>query len=281
MTDDNTRQAADGRLADDKTEQAADGPIKDDDTAPPADGHHEEGKVVTAVGEREKRGPKVVVAVAAAAFVVVLTLAWNTVSYRLHGVLNPYYFVLSLFLSINLLIACWEMCLYLRHDYVVERARYWRELRASTGRNPAVGFLTAAIPLRRVCSPTLWADVWAAYALYDDAYTRRSTFGFNADIGNGFFTPIPSMVLLAALTTGFMPATIAGILGIALFWQWVYVSSLYAVSVWVAGSHEPLPRATRWLYVWGPNAVWIVVPLLGLFVSARLILDGTYGIVGH
>lgn len=76
-------------------------------------------------------------------------------------------------------------------------------------------------------------------------------------------------------------ATFAGILGIALFWQWVYVSSLYAVSFRVAGSHEGMPRSVRWTCVWGPNAVWIVVPLLGLFVSARPMLDGTYGIVGH
>ena len=244
--------------------------MEQDHAAQAADGHYE-----------TEKGPKIVVAVFAAAFVVVLTLAWNTVSYRLHGGPNPYYLVLSLFLSINLLICCWEMCLYLRRDYIVERARYWRDLRASTGRNPAMEFLTAAVPLRRVGSPTVWADVWAAYALYDGAYTNRSTFGFNADVGNGFFTPIPSIVLLAALTSGFMPATFAGILGIALFWQWVYVSSLYAVSFWMAGSHEALPRAVRWLYVWGPNAVWIVVPLLGLFVSARLILEGTYGIVGH
>ncbi len=238
--------------------------------AQPADGHEERDK-----------GPKIVVTVFAAAAVGSLTLAWNAVSYRLHGGLNPYFLLLSLFLSINLLICYWEVCLYLRRDHIVERAGYWRERRAVTGRTPAVEFLTARVPLRRIGSPTVWADVWAAYALYDDAYTDRSTFGFNCDIGNGFFTPIPSMILLAALTFGFMPAVFAGILGIALFWQWVYVSSLYAVSFWVAGSHEALPRTVRWLYVWGPNAVWIVVPLLGLFVSARLILDGNYGIVGH
>ena len=244
--------------------------MHEDNAAQAADGHPPGDK-----------GPKVVVTVFATAVVVSLTLAWNAVSYRLHGELNPYFLLLSLFLSINLLICCWEMCLYLRRDYIVERARYWRELRASTGRNPAVEFLTAAVPLRRVCSPTVWADVWATYALYDGAYTDRRTFGFNADVGNGFFTPIPSMILLAALTFGFMPAVFAGILGIALFWQWVYVSSLYAASFWVAGSHEGMPRSVRWTYVWGPNAVWIVVPLLGLFVSARLILDGTYAIVGH
>ena len=243
---------------------------------------HEHGTEKAAGNHYETaKGPKIVVWVLAMAFNVVLTLAWNVVSYRLHGDLNPYYLLLSLFLSINLLICYWEICLYLRRDYIVERARYWRERRTSTGRTPAVEFLTASVPLRRVASPTLWADVWATYALYDGAYTDRSTFGFNADVGNGFFTPIPSILLLSTLTFGFMPATIAGILGIALFWQWVYVSSLYAVSFRVAGSHEGMPRSVRWTYVWGPNAVWIVVPLLGLYVSARLILDGTYAIVGH
>lgn len=241
-----------------------------DNAAQAADGHQEGDK-----------GPGVVVTVFAAAVVVSLTLAWNAVSYRLHGSLNPYFLLLSLFLSINLLICYWEVCLYLRRDYIAERTRYWRERRAATGRTPAVEFLAARVPLRRVGSPTVWADVWATYALYDGAYTNPSTFGFNADIGNGFFTPIPAIILLAALTIGFMPAVFAGILGIALFWQWVYVSSLYAVSFRVAGSHEALPRTVRWLFVWGPNAVWIVVPLVGLYVSARLILDGTYGIVGH
>ena len=229
---------------------------------------------------REK-GPKVVVAVFAAVVVVGLTVAWNAVSYRLHGGLNPYYVLLSLFLSLNLLICYWEVCLYLRRFDIEDRARYWRERRAATGRSPGVEFLTARIPLRRIGSPTIWADVWATYALYDGSYADRSTFGFNCDVGNGFVTPIPSLVLLAALTFGFMPAVFAGVLGVGLFWQWVYVSSLYAVSFWMAERHEAMPRTTRWLYVWGPNAAWIVVPLLGLFVSTRLILDGTYAIVGH
>ena len=233
------------------------------------------------VYDQGEPGPKVVVAAFAAAVVVLLAAAWNVAGLRLHAGLNPYFFVLSLFLSLNLLICCWEMCLYLRRDYITERARYWRDRRAATGRTPAVEFLTASVPLRRVASPTLWADVWATYAQYDDGYTDRGSFGFNCDTGNGFVTPIPSVVLLAALTFEIMPATFAGILGVALFWQWVYVSSLYAASFWVAGRHQTLPRTVRWLYVWGPNAVWIVVPLLGLFVSARLIVDGTYAIVGH
>ena len=244
--------------------------MQDENNARPANVHH-----VTA------RGPQVVVAVFAVATVAVLTLVWNAIAYRLQGSLNPYFFVLSLFLSINLLICFWEICLYLRRYYVEERARYWRDRHVSTGRTPAVEFLTSTVPMRHIASPTLWADTWATYAQYDGAYTDRRSFGFNADIGNGFVTPIPSMLLLAALTFEIMPATFTGIIGVALFWQWVYVSSLYAVSVWVSRQHEALSRPTRWIYVWGPNAVWIVVPLLGLFVSLRLILDGSYAVVGH
>ncbi len=33
-------------------------------------------------------------------------------------------------------------------------------------------------------------------------------------------------------------------------------------------------------YVGAPNAVWVLCPLLGLYVSLRLILDGNYGVLG-
>lgn len=228
-----------------------------------------------------ERGPKVVVWLIAAAIVAVLTVAWNSASYRLHGSPSPIFLVFSLFLSLNLLICYLEICLYFKRDYIVERARYWHDRRAATGRAPAVEFLTARVPLRRVASPTVWADTWATYSLYDSAYTNQRTFGFNCDVGNGFVTPVPSVVLLVAFTFGIIPAAFAGILGVALFWQWVYVSSLYAVSVWISKEHEALPGTVRWLYVWGPNSIWIIVPLLGLFVSVRLILDGSYAVIGH
>lgn len=228
-----------------------------------------------------ERGRRVVVWLLAAVIVAVLTLAWNAASYRLHGSPSPVFVLFSLFLSLNLLISYLEICLYLKRDYIVERARYWRDRRAATGRTPAVEFLTGRVPLRRIASPMVWADTWATYSLYDSAYTNQRTFGFNCDVGNGFVTPIPSIVLLAAFTFGIMPAEFAGILGVALFWQWVYVSSLYAVSVWISKEHEALPRTARWLYVWGPNSIWIIVPLLGLFVSVRLILDGSYAVIGH
>ncbi len=227
------------------------------------------------------RGPKIPVAVFVVIVVALQAAAWNVASYRLHGSVDPIYFVLSLFLSINLLICYWEACLYLRRDYIAQRAEYWRERGAAAGRPAAILFLFSGIPVGSILSPTAWADVWAAYCVYDDAYTDRRTFGFNCDVGNGFATPIPSMILLLSMTTGFLPAVVAGILGVALFWQWVYVSSLYVVSFYISGGHRAISRVDRLFWVWAPNTIWVVVPMFGLYVAIRLVLDGTYGVLGR
>ena len=224
---------------------------------------------------------KIPVALFVAVTIAVLTLAWNGVSYRLYGNLNLGYGLLSLFLTINLLIAYWECCLYWQRDYIEERARFWRDREAETGRSPAVEFLSSKVPVRRILSPTVWADVWATYALHDGSYVDRRSYGFAVDIANGFFTPVVSLVLLGAMTFELLPAWLAGIIGIGLFWQWVYVSSLYIVSFLVAGRQGKIGRTDFWVYVFGPNCVWIVFPLFGLYVAARLVLDGNYGILGH
>ena len=59
-------------------------------------------------------------------------------------------------------------------------------------------FRSTKEPWRGVWSPTRWADVWATYTLFDGSYTDRRTFGFNANIANGFVTPVPTLILNAA-----------------------------------------------------------------------------------
>jgi hypothetical protein len=130
-------------------------------------------------------------------------------------------------------------------------------------------------------SPTLWADVWATYSPYDGSYADRRTFGFNADIGNGFVTPVPTLILYAAYTLDFFPAVYAGILGAMVFWQWVYVTSLYGVSFFVAGRQSRISRLEIFVFIIGINSYWVLCALLGLYVSIRLIIDGNYSILGH
>ena len=109
----------------------------------------------------------------------------------------------------------------------------------------------------------------------------RRTYGFNIDIANGFFTPVPTLVLYAAFTVAFLPALFAGILGVMLFWQWAYATSVYIMSFFVAGRHKLISRADVSIYIWGANASWVLFPLLGLYVSIRLIVDGDYSVLGY
>ena len=200
--------------------------------------------------------------------------------YLVHGDLNAIHLVLSLFLSTNLLICGWEACLFLQRDVIAARAAVWRQWHRDTGRSPVGGFLSARVPCRRVLSPAVWADVWATYSLFDGSFSDRRSFGFSADVGNGFVTLIPTLVLYAAFTLGILPAVAAGILGLMLFWQWTYVTSVYWVSFFLAGRHRRVTRVETLVWIGAVNAPWVLCPLLGLGVSIRLVLDGNYAVLG-
>lgn len=213
--------------------------------------------------------------------VTVLTLLGIGTRYYVHGGLNIIHSVLSLFFSVNLLICYWEACLFLRRDYIKARTEYWTKRRRETGRTPAMDFFVTQVPLSLLLSPTVWADSWATYCQYDDSYADRRTFGYNADIANGFVTPVPTLILYVAYTVDFLPALIAGMLGIAMFWQWTYVTSVYWVSFFVANRQTRISRREIYTYIVAINSYWVLCALLGLYVSICLILDGNYGILGY
>lgn len=216
----------------------------------------------------------------AALVVLLLTLAGVVARYRIHGHVDAIHCLFSLFFSLNLLICYWEACLFLRRDYIEKRVLYWHRRQRETGRPPAREFLSTRVPPGRILSPTVWADAWATYSTIDPAYADRRSFGFTADIGNGFVTPIPTLILYAAYTLGSVPAVVAGIVGAMLFWQWVYVTSLYWVSYFVAHRQARIRRGELFAYIAVPNAVWVLIPAFGLYVSIRLILEGNYGVLG-
>ena len=66
--------------------------------------------------------------------------------------------------------------------------------------------------------------------------------GFNADVANVFVTPVPTLILYAAFVVDFLPAVLAGIVGLALSWQWSYVTSVYWFSFFVARRQRHITR---------------------------------------
>lgn len=215
-----------------------------------------------------------------ALFISTVFLAGIGARYLAYGDVDLIHSYLILFFTSNLLVCYWEICLFFRRDYVELRTGYWRERRRMTGRSPARDLFATRVPLPRILSPTLWADVWAAYCQYDDSYSDRRTYGFNVDIANGFFTPVPTLVLYAAYTVDCLPALYVGILGAMLFWQWAYVTSVYWVSFFVAKRQSHISLGEVYFFILTLNAYWVLSALLGLYVSIRLIVDGNYGVLG-
>ena len=185
--------------------------------------------------------------------------------YWIRGDLDVIHAIVSLFFSVNLVVCYWEICLFFRRDHIEQRAQYWRDRRRETGRSPVVEFLGARVPLAKLFSSTLWADVWATYAQYDGSYADRRTYGFNVDIANGFATPVPTLILYAAYSVDLMPALVAGIIGAMLFWQLIYMTSVYWVSFFVSRSaiaDQPAGEVYLYLRIELPlgalRAAWII-----------------------
>ena len=229
---------------------------------------------------REYAGPQIRVFTLVILILAVLALPGLLLRYQETGAMHLMHSVLCVFLAVNLLICYWEACLFLRRDYIESRSDYWRQRQQETGRVPAAEFFFGKTSPARIFSPTLWADVWATYTCYDASFADRRSFGFNADVGNGLITLIPTVLVYAAFATGFMPALAAGLIGVMLFWQQTYVTSLYLAAFFIGGRQREISRRELYLFVISSNSPWIVFPALGLYVSLRLALDGNYAVLG-
>ena len=228
----------------------------------------------------DSSGPQVRVLTLIALILAALMLPGFVLRYQAAGGLQLIHALLCLFLAVNLLICYWEACLFFQRDYIETRSAYWRQRQQAGGRLAIAEFFFGKVSAARVFSPRLWADVWATYTCYDTAFADRKSFGFNADVGNGFVTTIPTVLLYLAFAGGFLPALAAGLLGLMLFWQQTYVTSVYLASFFIAGLNREISRRELCLWVIGSNCPWVLFPLLGLYVSLRLVLDGNYSVLG-
>ncbi len=225
--------------------------------------------------------PVIPVALLNVLIISTITLAGVGARLACCGDFNLLHAVLTLFFAINLVICYWEWCLFVKRDDIEERAEFWRERWQETGRAPPIEFLASKVPLSKMLSTSIWANVWATYCHFDSSYSDRRTYGYNVDVGNGLSTPLPSLVLFVSYTFAALPAQVAGIIGVMLFWQLVYATSVYLISFFIAGRHTRICRRDLYMYIFALNSPWILCPLLGLWVSIRLVVDGNFSVLGH
>jgi hypothetical protein len=195
--------------------------------------------------------------------------------YVFHSVVNGWQIALAFFLAINILVCVWEISLYYR---IGDIERWHREPRATSGR-PSGSVYLARASFRELTTTRLWARIWSEYAFYDPSYADRRSFGFAADVGNGFVTLVPSLVFFFGMTVPVLPAVVLGLIGGFVFYQKLYCTSLYFFTFLFNRRYEGHRLAALLGVVGGTNGIWIVFPAIGLYVCIRLILEGRFDLL--
>lgn len=193
-----------------------------------------------------------------------------------HGALNTSQVALAFFLWLNTIICLWEICLLARIDLV--EAQYARFAEAYRGRpmDRVMDFFSAKVPFSKVFCASTWAEIWSSYALFDEAYADRRSFGFFIDVGNGLTTLVPSLLVLYGMTFPILPARVLGIISLLIFYQMMYGALVYAGAFVFNRRYRGHSWRDVALFVGFSNALWIVFPVWGIVVSIGLIESNTY-----
>jgi hypothetical protein len=193
----------------------------------------------------------------------------------IHGGVNGWHVALTFFLAINLLICIWEISLWHR----IEDIRRWFHAPRGSGDRPRGNLYTHRVSLRGFWSTRLWARTWLGYAYWDDGYADPKSFGFAIDVGNGFTTLVPSLLFLVGMTFPIFSPAVLGIIGLLVFYQKFYGTSLYFFQYLYNRRYENRPLSGIVGVVGGTNGLWFVFPALGLIVCVRLILEGRFDVI--
>ena len=210
--------------------------------------------------------------------VLVGTLFHTWLHQRVHGVYSATHIGLAFFLVINVMIAWWEIALFVRQDQIRSEYEAIKEPYRGREMTRIAEVFARPIPLFRVLSFSQWTTIWSSYSLFDPGYSDRRSYGYNIDVGNGFTTLIPATLFAFGMTFEMMPARILGIIGVILFWQMFYGTAVYFFQFFNNGRHKGHSLRDLLLFVGITNLMWFIFPIWGLSASVRLILDGSYSV---
>ncbi len=215
--------------------------------------------------------------------IVVLAIVLGTAApvylhHEVHGVVNVHQVGLAFFLWLNAIIALWEICLYLRIDLVEEQHARFVEQYRGRELDRVKDFFARVVPLRRVFSPSVWAELWSSYSVFDPSYADRKSFGFFIDIGNGFSTLAPALLFIYGMTYEPVPARALGIVGLLIFYQMWYGTIVYLASYVMNKRYQGHSPFNVALFVGLSNGLWLSFPLWGIAVSIMMIGSGSYAV---
>jgi hypothetical protein len=201
---------------------------------------------------------------------------WLHVS--VHGAVNVHQAVIAGFLVLNVLVNFWEIGLYftaneIRDEYLANQAKFEGLPMARV-----TEAMNHRIRLVKLLSFRQWTGIWSSYCHFDPGYSRRGSFGYNIDVGNGFSTIVPATLFAFGMTFDIVPARVLGIVGVAMFWQMFYGTVVYFFQFFNAGRHVGHTKKDLFIFVGNSNGMWFIFPLWGMLASIWLIYEDSYSL---
>ena len=196
---------------------------------------------------------------------------------KAYGVVSPVHCLLAMFCVTNAWICICETSLLVYCDEI-------KREHASYAAAYGVGVLPPVFLLERVAVHELfqlkyWARMWSQYSTLDASYADTASFGFCVDVSNGISTFVPTVLFAVGMSVPILPARWLGMMGLIEFYKMFYGTVIYFFQYAFNRRFERTPRAVVWGIVVPANGYWIVLPLLGIWVSSRLILHGDFGVL--
>eukprot|EP00051_Salpingoeca_urceolata_P001578 m.42110 g.42110 ORF g.42110 m.42110 type:complete len:220 (-) comp11516_c0_seq1:170-829(-) len=193
--------------------------------------------------------------------------------------LDAVFLALTLYNAINVLICLWELCLFLYTDKI---QREYTTMLARLGPNklPSPLFLFEDMPVGEALKLSSWTKVWSTYSLIDRSYMDPTTFGFWIDSGNGVSTLLPSLLLMGGYASLAFPARVVGLIGACKYWQECYGAVVYYTTYFFNKRYQGRPHS-HLLIVLFANSIWVIFPLVGLYASTRMVMEGTFAVLGN
>ena len=189
---------------------------------------------------------------------------------------------LLFFNNLNILIALCEIALG-KHIILIQQD-FAKQAKSCRGREmeAALQFLLLPVPWTRLFDGTLWCKMWSTYALYDPSYQNNESFGFFIDVGNGWSTIPPSLLMNYTIVFPFSCSPlVVGCIGIAFYWQMLYGTVIYLLSYCFNRRYDGFGRGEVFAFVGVTNSLWIIFPVAGLYACYCTLRDGDFAVLAN
>ena len=205
---------------------------------------------------------------------------------------------LIFFNNLNLFIAICEICLgihilFIKEDYKRRFSLYGTGTGTgtSTGTNDKLlegllNWVNMPITIGQVFHGKTWAQMWSTYSLLDPSYQNHESFGFFIDVGNGWTTIPPCLLLNYVMVMQYnhnhdhvmFSPLVVGCIVIASYWQMLYGTIIYFFSFLFNKRYEGKGVIAN-VIVFFANIVWMVFPGIAIYVAFHILQSKSFDIL--